>query len=59
MLQVMLEGLRPCTILCFNVHITVEYLNRNVSIGQLLQHIPKSIVVCAQSTEAKKANKNI
>ena len=37
-LQFMLEGSRPCTI-----------LNRNVSIGQLLQHIPSSIVVCARS----------
>ena len=46
----MLEGPRPCTILCFNIHTTVEYLNRNVSqIGQLLQHISKSIVVCKQS----------
>ena len=26
------------TALSFNVHTTVEYLNRNVSIGQLLQH---------------------
>ena len=49
-LQFMLEGPRPCTILCFNsVHTTVEYLNKNVSIGQLLQHIPNSIVVCAGS----------
>ena len=40
---------RPCTILCFNFHTTVEYLNKNVSIGQLLQHIPNSIVVCAGS----------
>ena len=31
------------------VQTTVEYLNSNVSIGQLLQHISKSIVVCAQS----------
>ena len=46
--SVMLEGSRPRTILCFDVHITVEYLNRNVSIGQLLQHISKSIVVCAR-----------
>ena len=30
-----------------SVHTTVEYLNTNVSIGQLLQHISKSIVVCA------------
>ena len=30
-------------ILCFNVHATVEYLSRNVSIGQLLQRILKSI----------------
>ena len=48
-LQFMLEGPRPCTILCFNVHTTVEYLNKKVSIGQLLQHIPNSIVVCAGS----------
>ena len=48
-LQFMLEGLRPCTILCFNVHTTVEYLNKNISIGQLLLHIPNSIVVCAGS----------
>ena len=34
-LKFMLDGLRPCKILCFNVHTTVEYLNRNVSIGQL------------------------
>ena len=45
----MLEGPRPCTILCFNVHTKVEYLNRNVSIGQLLELISKSIVVCAWS----------
>ena len=42
-------GSRPCTLLCFNIHTTVEYLNRNVSIGQLLQHISKSILVCAGS----------
>ena len=52
-LQLMLEGPRPCTILCFNVHTTGEHLNRNASIGQLLRH--KSFqnvfytVVCAQS----------
>ena len=39
------EGPPQCTILCLNVHTTVEYLNTNVSIGQLLQHI----VVCALS----------
>ena len=44
----MLEGPRPCTILCFNVHTTVENLNRNASIGQLLRHISKSIVVFAR-----------
>ena len=33
-----------------NVHTTVEYINRNVSIGQLLQHIPNSVVDCAGST---------
>ena len=32
-----------------NIHTTAEYLNGNVSIGQLLQHISKSIVVCARS----------
>ena len=48
-LQFMLEWPRPCTILCFNVHATVEYLNKNVSIVQLLQHISKSIVACARS----------
>ena len=46
-LQFMLEG--PCTILCFNVHTTVEYLKRKVSISQLIQHVSKSIVVCARS----------
>ena len=46
-LQFMLEGPRQCTILCLNVHATVEYLNTNVSIGQLPQHISKPIVVCA------------
>ena len=45
----MLEGPRPCTILCFNVHTTVEYRNRNASICQLLRHISKSIVVYVQS----------
>ena len=53
-LQFKLEGSRPCTILYFNVHTSVEYLNRNFSIGQLLQHLSKSIVVCAQN-----GNKNI
>ena len=33
----------------FYVQTTVEYLNRNVSIGQLFQHISKSIVVFARS----------
>ena len=42
-LQCMLEGPRPCTILYFNIHTTVEYLNMNVSVGQLLQHISKSV----------------
>ena len=48
-LQFMLEGRRPRTILCLNGHATAEYLERNVSIGQLLQHILKSIVVCVRS----------
>ena len=37
---------QPCTILSFNFHTTVEYL----TIGDLLRHISKSIVVCAWST---------
>ena len=41
-----------------NVHTTVEYLNRNVSIGQLPQHISKSIVVCARSRPKNKAKKH-
>ena len=42
-------GERAATVhnlVCFNVHTTAEYLNKNFSIGQLLQHISKSIVVC-------------
>ena len=60
-LQFMLEGLRCCTIL-FNVHTTVEYLNKNVSIDQLIQHIPNSIVVCAGSRpkrQTKTYNKEV
>ena len=33
----------------FFVHSIVKYLNRNVSIGQLLQHISKCIIVCSRS----------
>ena len=33
------------TILCFNIHTTVEYLNRNVSSGQLLQQTSATILV--------------
>ena len=33
----------------FLVHTTIECLNKSISIGQLLQHIPNSIVVCAGS----------
>ena len=58
----LVEGLRPCTILCFNVLTTVEYFNKNVSIGQLLQHIPNSIVVCAGSRpkrQTKTYNKEV
>ena len=32
-----------------NVQTTVEYFNTNVSTGQLLQHISKSVVLCALS----------
>ena len=59
---VMLEEPRPCTILCFNVHTIVEYLNKNVSIGQLFQHIPNSIVVCLGSRpkrQTKTYNKKV
>ena len=52
-LQFMLEGPRQCTILCLNVHTTREYLNTNVSTGQLLQHVSKSIVVCTLSRPKK------
>ena len=48
MLQFMLKGPRPCTILCFNVHTPAEYINGDISFGQLLQHI----------TKAKNADKN-
>ena len=57
-LQFMLEGPRPCTILCFNVHTTVEYLNRNVFVGKLLQHIFKTY--CGLFTvKVQNANKDI
>ena len=58
----MLEGPLPCTILCFNVHTIVEYLNKNASIGQLLQHILNSIVFCAGSRpkrQTKTYNKEV
>ena len=61
-LQFKLEEPQPCTILCFNIHTTVEYLNKNVSIGQLLQHIPNSIVVGARSRpkrQTKTYNKEV
>ena len=61
-LQFMLEGLQPGTILCLNVHTTAEYLNNNVLIGQLLQHIPNSVVVCAGSRpkrQTKTYNKEV
>ena len=57
-LQFKLEGPQPCTILCFNIHTTVEYLNKNVSIGQLLQHNPNSIVVCAGSGPKRQTKTN-
>ena len=48
-------GRAASTILCFNVHTTVEYLNRNASIGQLLRHISKSSVVLC-TVKVKNAN---
>ena len=33
----------------FFFHIIADYLNRNFSFGQFLQHISKSIAVCARS----------
>ena len=47
---------------CFNVHTIVEYLNKNVSIDQVLQHIPNSIDVCAGSRpkrQTKTYNKDV
>ena len=58
LLLFMLEGPRPYTILCFNVHTIVEYLNKNASIG----HIPNSIVFCAGSRlkrQTKTYNKEV
>ena len=55
---IMFEGPRQWTILCLNVHTTVEYFNTNVSFGQLLQHISKSIVVCALSRPNMLPNHN-
>ena len=43
--------------LFLGIHTTVEYLNRNVSIGQLLELDSNSIVVCARS-RPNNANKN-
>ena len=34
-----------------SVHTTVEYLDTNVSIGQLLKHISKCIVACSRLLE--------
>ena len=53
----MLERPRPCTILCFNVHTTVENLNKNISIGQLLKCSPNSIVVSAGSRPKRQKQK--
>ena len=47
-LQFILEEPLPCTSF-FNVHTAVEYFNNNISIGQLLQHISKSILICKRS----------
>ena len=53
-LQFILEGPRPYTILCFNVHTTAEYLNKNVSIVQT--HFKIYCRLC--SVKAKNVNKN-
>ena len=48
--------------LFYRFHHSVEYLNKNVSIGQLLKHIPNSIVVCAGSRpkrQTKTYNKEV
>ena len=61
-LQFMLEGPRPSTILCFNVHTTVEYLSKNVSTGKLLKHMPNYVVVRAGSRpkrQTKTYNKEV
>ena len=52
-LQFRVEGPRPCTFFSDQeetmIHpllVSAEYFNTNVSIGQLVQHITKSTVVC-------------
>ena len=51
-LQFMLEGPQLYTILCSDVNNTVEYRDRNSSIGQLLRHFSKSIVVYERHKKA-------
>ena len=61
-LQFMLEGPRTRLILCFDVHTKLNILSKNVSIGQLLQHIPNSIVVrtgLRPKRQAKTYNKEV
>ena len=58
-LQFMLEGLRPCTILCFNVLTIGGHLNRNASIGQLLWPTNFKIYCGLCMIKATNANKNI
>ena len=57
-LQFMLEGPQLYTILYFN-HTTAEYLNRNVPIGQLLQHVLKSVVVSPRSRRKNASKKHM
>ena len=44
-LQFMLEGPRPCTILCVNVHTTVKYLNKNASIAVQRGSLKKLVIM--------------
>ena len=58
-LQFMLKGPRPCTILCFNVHTTVEYLNENVSTGPVAPDTFQILLLFVQGQGQKGKQKHI
>ena len=63
-IQFLSERPLPSTVFCFNAINDTVYLNRSISIGQLIQHISKSIVAYARSmprmlTKASKKKKFI